>query len=59
VKIVDLSRELYHRTPNYPGHPAIIHGIVMNIEDSPCTLFSASESSWVFQMPWMIAGWPG
>ncbi len=30
VKIVDLSRELYHRTPNYPGHSAIIHGHVEN-----------------------------
>src|ERR1700749_1423843 len=27
VKIVDLSRELYHRTPSYPGQPPIIHGI--------------------------------
>ena len=27
VKIVDLSRELYHRTPSYPGHPPIMHGI--------------------------------
>jgi kynurenine formamidase len=26
MKIVDLSRELYHRTPSYPGHPPIIHG---------------------------------
>jgi kynurenine formamidase len=24
VKIVDLSRELYHRTPSYPGHPPVI-----------------------------------
>ena len=27
VKIVDLSRELYLRTPSYPGHPPTIHGI--------------------------------
>jgi kynurenine formamidase len=27
MKIVDLSRELYHRTPSYPGHPPIIHGV--------------------------------
>jgi kynurenine formamidase len=27
VKIVDLSRELYHRTPTYPGQPPIIHGV--------------------------------
>ncbi len=25
--IVDLSRELYHRTPQYPGQPSIIHGV--------------------------------
>jgi len=35
-------------------------GIEMNIEESPCTLpDSARDSSWVFQMPWMIGGWPG
>jgi len=27
MKIVDLSRELYHRTPSYPGHPPVIHGM--------------------------------
>ena len=27
VKIVDLSRELYHRTPDYPGHPPVMRGI--------------------------------
>jgi len=26
MRIVDLSRELYHRTPHYPGQPPIIHG---------------------------------
>jgi kynurenine formamidase len=26
-KIVDLSRELYHRAPAYPGQPPIIHGV--------------------------------
>jgi kynurenine formamidase len=25
--IVDLSRELYHRTPQYPGQPSIIQGV--------------------------------
>src|SRR5437763_10983295 len=25
VKIDDLSRELYHRTPSYPGHPPVMH----------------------------------
>ena len=34
MKIVDLSRELYHRTPSYPGHPAIIHGVWKSHEDS-------------------------
>lgn len=27
MKIVDLSRELHHRTPTYPGHPPVIHGV--------------------------------
>jgi kynurenine formamidase len=27
MRIVDLSRELYHRTPSYPGHPPIMHGM--------------------------------
>ena len=27
MKIVDLSRELYHRTPSYPGHPPVMHGM--------------------------------
>jgi kynurenine formamidase len=34
VKIVDLSRELYHRTPSYPGHPPIIHGVWKSHEES-------------------------
>ena len=34
MKIVDLSRELYHRTPSYPGHPAIIHGVWKSHEES-------------------------
>jgi Putative cyclase len=34
VKIVDLSRELYHRTPSYPGHPPIIHGVWKTHEES-------------------------
>src|SRR6201998_4603824 len=34
VKIVDLSRELYHRTPSYPGHPPIIHGVWKTDEES-------------------------
>ena len=27
MEIVDLSRELYHRTPSYPGHPPVMHGV--------------------------------
>src|SRR4026208_1715799 len=27
MRIVDLSRELYPRTPSYPGQPPIIHGV--------------------------------
>jgi kynurenine formamidase len=34
VKIVDLSREMYHRTPSYPGHPPVIHGVWKTHEDS-------------------------
>ena len=34
MKIVDLSRELYHGTPTYPGHPPIIHGVWKSHEDS-------------------------
>jgi kynurenine formamidase len=34
VKIVDLSRELYHKSPTYPGHPPIIHGVWTTHEES-------------------------
>ena len=34
MRIVDLSRELYHRTPSYPGQPPIIHGIWKTHEES-------------------------
>ena len=34
VKIVDLSRELYHRTPSYPGHPPVMHGMWKTHEES-------------------------
>ena len=34
VKIVDLSRELYHRTPSYPGHPPVMHGVWKTHEES-------------------------
>ena len=34
MKIVDLSRELYHKSPTYPGHPPIIHGVWTTHEES-------------------------
>ena len=34
MRIVDLSRDLYHRTPNYPGQPPIIHGVWKRHEES-------------------------
>ena len=34
MKIVDLSRELYHKTPTYPGHPPIIQGVWTTHEES-------------------------
>ena len=34
LKIVDLSRELYHRTPSYPGQPPIIHGVWKTHEEA-------------------------
>jgi kynurenine formamidase len=34
MRIIDLSRELYHRTPAYPGQPPIIHGVLKTHEES-------------------------
>jgi len=34
MRIVDLSRELYHRTPSYPGHPPVIHGVWKTHEEA-------------------------
>jgi kynurenine formamidase len=34
MRIVDLSRDLYHRTPSYPGHPPIIHGVWKTHEEA-------------------------
>jgi kynurenine formamidase len=34
MKIVDLSRELYHRSPSYPGQPPIIHGVWKSHEEA-------------------------
>ena len=48
MEIIDLSRELYHRT-QYPGQPPIIHGVWKsheeafadsgNIKGTPCIIF--------------------
>jgi kynurenine formamidase len=34
MRIVDLSRDLYHRTPTYPGQPPIIHGVWKTHEEA-------------------------
>src|SRR6059058_3467991 len=34
MRMIDLSRELYHRTPTYPGQPPIIHGTWKTYEES-------------------------
>ena len=34
MRIIDLSRELYHRTPAYPGQPPIMHGVWKTHEES-------------------------
>ena len=51
MKIVDLSRELYHRTPNYPGHPAIIHGMWKTHEESLADSNVHGLSSMYITMP--------
>jgi kynurenine formamidase len=33
MRIVDLSRELHHRAPSYPGQPPIIQGVWQTYED--------------------------
>jgi hypothetical protein len=46
MRIVDLSRELYHRTPAYPGQPPIIYGIWKTHEESQCeSLISLASTS--------------
>ncbi len=34
MRIVDLSRDLYHRTPSYPGQPPVIHGVWKTHEEA-------------------------
>src|SRR3954452_21909710 len=48
MKIVDLSRELYHRTPSYPGHPPIIHGVWKTHEESLADSGNVYGLSWMF-----------
>ena len=33
-KFIDLTREIYHRTPNYPGQPPIIKGVWKSHEEA-------------------------
>ena len=63
VKIVDLSRELYHRTPSYPGHPPVMHGVWKTHEESlsspaMCTGWPRCSSRWS-TMPAPISTHPG
>ena len=34
MRIVDFSRELYHRTPSYPGQPPVIYGVWKTHEEA-------------------------
>ena len=34
MRIVDLSRDLYHRSPTYPGQPPIFHGVWKTHEEA-------------------------
>jgi kynurenine formamidase len=43
VRIVDLSRELYHRTPTYPGQPPVIHGVWSEEAGGSVMFFSMSD----------------
>jgi len=52
VRIVDLSRELYHRTPSYPGHPPVMHGIWKTHEES------LAESGNVYGLSSMFVSMP-
>ena len=51
MKIVDLSREMYHRTPSYPGHSAIIHGMWKTHEESLADSGLYGLSSMYIAMP--------
>ncbi|MFY0611170.1 MAG: cyclase family protein [Hyphomicrobiaceae bacterium] len=34
MKIIDLSRDMYHRMPTYPGQPPLIHGLWKSHEEA-------------------------
>ena len=48
MRIVDLSRELYHRTPTYPGQPPIIHGVWKTHEEAFAELGNVQGNSVMF-----------
>jgi len=51
VKIIDLSRELHHRSPTYPGHPPVIHGVWKTHADSLAESGVYGLSSMFISMP--------
>ena len=48
MRIVDLSREYYHRTPSYPGQPPIIHGVWKTHEEAKEELGGVHGNSVMF-----------
>ena len=51
MKIVDLSRELHHRSPTYPGHPPVMHGVWKSHEDALAENGVYGLSSMFISMP--------
>src|SRR5262245_30772051 len=51
MRIVDLSRELYHRTPSYPGQPPVIHGIWKTHDEAKAENGVHGNSVMFFSMP--------
>src|SRR5262249_45304845 len=50
MRMIDLSRELYHRTPTYPGQPPIIHG-VWKPQEEPFADPGNLHGTWVIFSP--------
>ena len=48
MKIVDLSRELYHRTPSYPGHPPVGAILFVGCAVGKVTLEQVMREIWPF-----------